>query len=90
MNEEVVGMYIFLCVCVNAHIPGEAIRGCEVSRSWFLGLQVIVSFSLWVLGTKLGSSARAVHVLPHLSSPFLWLLETVLARCNCHSYNYSI
>lgn len=44
-----------VCVCLLA----EARRGHWVSLE--LELQEVVRYPVWVLGAKLGSSARAVH-----------------------------
>ena len=59
-------------------MPAEA-RRVSLIPSLKLELQVIMSQLVWVLESKLGSSARAVQILNcHLSSPSLYVYVTKL------------
>lgn len=55
-----------MCVCV--HVSTGAYGGWKtVSDPLKLDLLVVVSYLVWVLGTKLGPSAGAVSTLNHLA-----------------------
>jgi hypothetical protein len=56
-------LYSSLCGCVGLNIPVYGGQRCQVS--WKLELTGLVSHLLWVLGTELMSSIRAVHILNH-------------------------
>lgn len=62
------------CACVHAYRYSQRLEGIGSSGT---RVQMTVSFLMWVLGVKLGSSARTVCpldislVLPHHSSNFL-------------------
>lgn len=51
-----------MCLCVCAGTHGSQKR---ISEPLKLELQVIVNYLMWVLGTKLISSARAPSTLNH-------------------------
>lgn len=59
---------ICLCVCVGCVYICECSAHGEQKRTFDpveLELQVVVSHPMWVLGTRLGSSSRAVCALKH-------------------------
>lgn len=52
-------MSVYRYVCTNASVHGSQRLGIP----WMLGLLTVLSCWKWVLGTKLQSSARSVHML---------------------------
>lgn len=56
-------MFICVCLCECVSLVGvgqkRALDALEVE------LKIVVSHLMWVLGPKLGSSARAVYALNH-------------------------
>lgn len=54
---------ICVCLCVVCALRCRCLERSEVSDPLELELQVVVNHAVWVLGTKLGSFARAVSAL---------------------------
>lgn len=52
-----------MCLCVK--MCSWVLEKIRAVRSSGLNLQAVVSYSMWVMGTELGSSARTVHALNH-------------------------
>jgi hypothetical protein len=69
----------FACFCVSVcHVCTGAHRGQKrPSNPLELGLQALVSHPVWVLGSELGSSVRAIYALTHEPSlqPHVHLLH---------------
>lgn len=66
-------------VCVHVHICAYA-HGSQKRASELLELQESVNYLMWVLGTKLGSFARAENVLTLATSLVLFSIVFILGR----------
>lgn len=53
---------LYECVHTRVFVSVEARRVFQISWNWGY---MVVSYLMWVLGTDLGSSAKAVHTLNH-------------------------
>lgn len=66
-----------LCMCV----PTQCAQRTEALDPLKSELQVVVGCPMWLLGIELGSSARAVHALSHLSWPRTCFLIQSVTGC---------